>query len=185
MIYYSLFSLSRANLSRDYFIDRQDRYFLFENCPELTDFFADLVNCVADHSFSLQQDGSARHPRACSSDPLFSRRTAKQFKTSLASAVKELIQPFDKEHTSEEANENLDTVVYPLVQMGYYGICQDELATQRLLSHISETDEVHLASGYFNLPPQYVDAIFRGKGRCHVLAASPQVSLFKLLVKIV
>lgn len=60
--------------------------------------------------------------------------------------------------------------------MGYYGIRQDELATQRLLSSIGESGEVHLASGYFNLPPQYIDAIFRGKGRCHVLAASPQVS---------
>ena len=60
--------------------------------------------------------------------------------------------------------------------MGHYGIRQDELATQRLLSTVGETDMVHLASGYFNLPPQYINAIFRGRGKCHVLAASPQVS---------
>lgn len=175
--YFFLFPC-RANLSRDYFIDRQDRYFLFENCPELTDFFADLVNCMADHSFSLQRDGSTRRPKACSIDPLSSRKTAKQFRTSLASSVKKLIQPAsDKDSIkSQKAYTDLDTVVYPLVQMGHYGIYQDELATQRLLASVGAADEVHLASGYFNLPPQYINAIFRGKGKCHVLAASPQVN---------
>ncbi len=135
------------------------------------------MNCVADHSFSLQQDGSTKKPRACSNDPLSSKRTAKQFRSSLASSVKKLIQPVSNKDLikSQEASTDLDTVVYPLVQMGYYGIRQDELATQRLLSSVDESDEVHLASGYFNLPPQYIDAIFRGRGRCHVLAASPQV----------
>ena len=169
----------RANLSRDYFVDRQDRYFLFKNCPELTDFFADLVQCVADHSFSLQRDGSTRRPKACSVNPLSSRNTAKQFRTSLASSVKNLIQPTsDKDliKSQEAYGSDVDTVVYPLVQMGHYGIRQDELATQRLLSTVGEADTVHLASGYFNLPPQYISAIFRGKGKCHVFAASPQVS---------
>ena len=170
--YDNLFPVFRANLSRDYFVDRQDRYFLFENCPNLTDYFADLVNRVAAHSYTLQRDGSTKHPKATSSDPLSSRRTAQLFRTSLASAVRDIIQPRGKEVAS---GASLDTVVYPLIQMGYYGIRQDELATQQVLSDIDKSDQVYLASGYFNLPPQYTSAIFKGRGKCHVLAASPQV----------
>ena len=81
-------------------------------------------------------------------------------------------------HSSDkeaERDERLDTLVYPLVQMGYYGISQDEKVTERALSDTERTDQLYLASGYFNLPPQYTSAIFRGQGMCHILAASPQV----------
>ena len=99
---------------------------------------------------------------------------------SFTNAIKELIQPSDKqpECKEKEGSPSLDTVVYPLVQMGYYGVHQDELVTKRVLSRVNRTDHVHLASGYFNLPPQYIEAIFRGQGTCHVLAASPQVQNF-------
>ena len=149
----------------------------------MADFFADLLSKVAAHSFTLQQDGTTRHPEAVSYNPLSSRRTAKLFRTSLMDAVTELIQPQVSGSSevsgieSGDVGEGLDTVVYPLVQMGHYGIHQDELATQRLLSGVDRTDMVYLASGYFNLPPQYTDAILRGQGKCHVLAASPQVYL--------
>ena len=174
---FSFCFICRANLSRDYFVDRQDRYFLFENCPQLTDFFAELLSRVASHSFTLERDGSMRPPTALPYNPLSSWRKAQKFRTSLSSVVNELIsaKPSDKVTESKEAREGLDTVVYPLVQMGYYGICQDELVTQRVLSSVESTDELHLASGYFNLPPQYINAIFTGKGMCSVLAASPQV----------
>ena len=152
----------------------------------MTNFFADLVQCVADHSFSLQRDGSMRQPKACSINPLSSRKKAKQYRTSLASSVKNLIQPTSNKDLlniqETSSSGELDTVVYPLVQMGHYGIHQDELSTQRLLSDVGEADEVHLASGYFNLPPQYINAIFRGKGRCHVLAASPQVNQSNIMM---
>lgn len=98
-------------------------------------------------------------------------------------AVNKLVPPEPSSEVHERkggvAGESLDTVVYPLVQMGYYGIRQDELVTQRLLCGVDATDHVYLASGYFNLPPQYTDAILRGQGKCHVIAASPQVYLCK------
>ena len=48
----------RANLSHDYFTNRQDRYILFNKCKSLTDFFDCLVNTVSDLSLKLHCDNS-------------------------------------------------------------------------------------------------------------------------------
>lgn len=47
-----------ANLSNDYFTNRQDRYFLIEDCKELCDFYDELVRRVGEFSFVLQSDGT-------------------------------------------------------------------------------------------------------------------------------
>lgn len=47
----------RANLSNDYFTNRQDRYFLIEDCGELCDFYHKLIEKVAEFSFVLQPNG--------------------------------------------------------------------------------------------------------------------------------
>lgn len=107
-------------------------------------------------------------------DPLSSRRAAKDFRTSLSEAVLELIKR--KPSRSRVNYPKLDTVVFPLVQMGYYGIQQDELVTRMILDEVKKGETLCLASGYFNLPPQYIEAILRGQGQCSILAASPQVS---------
>ena len=70
---------------------------------------------------------------------------------------------------------DLDTIVFPLLQMGYYGIRQEEAVTREILVHVEEGEKVYLASGYFNLPPQYVQSLMQAKGEFDVLAASPQV----------
>lgn len=64
-----LFSISyvfffSANLSTDYFTNRQDRYILFNNCSELSNFFTDLVKTVGSFSFQLKEDNSVElHPQ--------------------------------------------------------------------------------------------------------------------------
>ena len=173
-------SLCRANLSQDYFVDRQDRYLKFKNCPQLADYFADLVEAVASHSFTLKADGNTDPPSAVPEDPLSSTRAARTFRESLGGTVKELSRPGPvldvKRFTACGDNaEELDTAVFPLVQMGYYGITQDEVVTQKLLAEVRVKEQLYLASGYFNLPPQYIQAILQGQGKYKVLAASPEV----------
>ena len=112
-------------------------------------------------------------------NPLNSRQSAQEYRTSMNKAVTELVQ---REHTTDDLTgelpnkEGLDTVVFPLIQMGYYGIRQDEQVTESLFQELKDGDQLCLASGYFNLPPSYVDAILKGRGEYNILAASPQVS---------
>lgn len=175
----SLSVSSRANLSEDYFVNRQDRYVLFRDCKELADYFAAVLHTTLAHSFTLNADGSTTRPSALTSDPLSSRHAASEFRASLARALEQLADPCPQQ-SSEVFQDQLepDTVVFPLLQVGFCEIRQDEVVTRRLLSSLGACDTLYLASGYFNLPPAYSEAILGGQGEFSVLAAAPQVSLF-------
>lgn len=58
-----------ANLSDQYFVNRQDRYVLIERCPALADFYSELVTTVAECSFTLNADGSISLHDECSVHP--------------------------------------------------------------------------------------------------------------------
>ena len=51
------FLISGANLSSEYFQQRQDRYIYFKNCHQLSDFFHSLVKAVGKFSYQLQSNG--------------------------------------------------------------------------------------------------------------------------------
>lgn len=60
---YCFFTFYSANLSEDYFTNRQDRYVIFEDCKELCDYFDELVQTVSKFSFQLQADDTLKtHP---------------------------------------------------------------------------------------------------------------------------
>lgn len=48
---------NRANLNRDYFTNRQDRYVVIKNCRPLADFFDGVVDKVCSMSSQLNADG--------------------------------------------------------------------------------------------------------------------------------
>ena len=128
---------------------------------------------ATDLSFTLGPHGSTRTPSSLSFDPLSSRMAAKTFKLSLGERIQELTEPSCQEPPS--LNGDLDTVIFPLVQMGFCGIRQDEMVTKRLFDELGAEESLYLASGYFNLPSVYTKAILRSRGSCSILAASPQV----------
>lgn len=49
-----------ANLSDLYFTNRQDRYVLVQDAPEIADFFTELVDAIGDVSLQLQQDDTVQ-----------------------------------------------------------------------------------------------------------------------------
>lgn len=71
MFYFSLnfFFSQSANLSENYFTNRQDRYILFSDCKRMADFFHELVKAVASFSFSLQPDDTLKLHKMCSVHP--------------------------------------------------------------------------------------------------------------------
>lgn len=53
----------RANLSDNYFTNRQDRYIQFNDCSEMCNFFSGLVKTVSTFSLSLTADNCTKlHP---------------------------------------------------------------------------------------------------------------------------
>lgn len=49
-----------ANLSDLYFTNRQDRYVLLQDSPEIADFFTELVDAIGDVSLQLQRDDTVQ-----------------------------------------------------------------------------------------------------------------------------
>ena len=49
--------ITGANLSEDYFNDRQDRCYIIQDCQPLADYFDDLISILTDVSFNLNDFG--------------------------------------------------------------------------------------------------------------------------------
>ena len=81
-------SCCSANLSHDYFTNRQDRYFLLTDVQELANFLHDIVAAVSRHSLQLQDGNTCvlhpaalQHPFLVSTDRLM--RSSRTFSYSL------------------------------------------------------------------------------------------------------
>ena len=93
------------------------------------------------------------------------RSAEKQSKTSY---------PVIREHDSA------DTLVFPLVQAGPFGIDVDHRVTASFLERCEAGSQVTLASAYFNLTPSYIKTILQSKATHRIYTASPQVCVAEL-----
>ena len=173
--------IPRANLSHDYFTNRQDRYILFSDSKRLTDYFSDLAGTISSHSYCVAPDEELRP--ALDFDHLASKENSRKYRRLVSESVRNLLrsgqnvncQSSSGSEVNEVEEEEGDTAVFPLLQMGMYGIQQEEEATSRLLTGVTAGERLCLASGYFNLPLRYTRALLGAEGEVSVLAASPQV----------
>ena len=84
----------------------------------------------------------------------------------------------DTKDTDTDTDSDTDTLVYPLVQMGPFGISVDDFVTRQLLQTSPAGSQICLASGYFNLTDHYIAAILdSSKANYNIVTASPEVSL--------
>ena len=168
---------SSANLSQDYFTNRQDRYILFSDSRKLADFFSELARTIAAVSYSVGSDESLRP--ALEFDHLSSTENSQRYRRIVSESVRKLLRSDEnincQSYEGSGGNGEGDTVVFPLLQMGQYGVRQEEEATARLLAGLTTGERLCLASGYFNLPPRYTEALLGAGGEVSILAASPQV----------
>ncbi|XP_064471512.1 CDP-diacylglycerol--glycerol-3-phosphate 3-phosphatidyltransferase, mitochondrial-like [Ornithodoros turicata] len=167
--------LSGANLGDQYFVNRQDRYVVFHDCPALANFFAQLVSIVASFSFQLQEDNSLALNSPNQVHPY--KGDSKVFAKNAGSQIEALLTP-----TNHKANTNSstrDTWVFPLIQAGPFKVTQDQRVTEQLLQMAPEGSKVHLATGYFNLTSRYAQ-LLQNNASCNfrLLLASPQVNGF-------
>lgn len=178
----------RANLSTDYFTNRQDRYIKFGGTKDLSDYYCDMMKTVGSFSYTLQPPVSQTESSAPyglllkdTADPV---ENSSEFK----SQANERMQEFLSRHqnASSKSGDVYDTVIYPIVQMAPLGIRQDERATLRVLDIIHEHGksvtskdywQVYLTSGYFNFTQRYKEMILRTAAKFEFLTASPKVKI--------
>eukprot|EP00729_Bicosta_minor_P021354 gene21354-29358_t len=225
--------LSGANLSEDYFDQRQDRYVQFVD-GKFGDFCQGLVELVSRYSWSMQADGSHAAPPLYSDQAAFYAAAKEDVTAYLADACssaaasaaaavaalgtaantkrpKALDLGKDENHNGHDnvvsatasgsagereggggvaaggglggespapAPASSTAWVYPLVQMGPWGVRHDEEITAELLSSFEQGTKVFLATGYFNLTKVYTKAILESAASVDVLTASPRANGF-------
>ena len=168
----------RANLSADYFTNRQDRYIEIENCPRLANYFHGLVSTVRCFSLDLQPDNTTRLDENFPSHPTEGFDGGERFKMEAGKRISNYLRQQKEENVFNNAPEQYDTWVVPLVQMFPFGIRQDEFITSELLSSLCRGSKVFLASGYFNLTRKYIDIMLKSSAQCEILTAHPTVNGF-------
>ncbi|XP_054159359.1 CDP-diacylglycerol--glycerol-3-phosphate 3-phosphatidyltransferase, mitochondrial-like [Oppia nitens] len=149
--------ISGANLSDIYFTNRQDRYVLFKDCPQMADYFDELIQTISSFSYQLQSDGNFELHKSWPYNPLnyFQRN---QFKSEAKNRIEKLKNRFRNKINLNDLNE-CKTIAIPLIQMKTLDISDDQYFTSKLLSICGSDSEVGLASGYFNLTQEYKQII--------------------------
>nr|XP_027227603.1 CDP-diacylglycerol--glycerol-3-phosphate 3-phosphatidyltransferase, mitochondrial-like [Penaeus vannamei] len=194
--------ISGANLSNDYFTNRQDRYFVFENCPALANFYHCLIETVSKFSFLLHKDNTIAMPQESTVHPFLGNY--KKYCSAMREAVEHLWRkeceknvlrlqnvsqghhhhlPSDKrgdDSNGEIEFRNMpDTLIFPTLQMGPFGITNDSIITNKLLTQAEEGARIQLASGYFNLTKEYMKCIlYHSRATYGILMAHPKANGF-------
>jgi CDP-diacylglycerol--glycerol-3-phosphate 3-phosphatidyltransferase len=196
--------LSGANLSRDYFTNRQDRYIAFRGHAPLADYFHALMQRFKQLSFTLEGYSTATaSPRNFdlrwiskgSSGALGTATThvaqpnthPRQYTDSAKRILGDFLALYARKSTASLSSPRspvsttggaYDTTLQPFLQMGAFDIKQEtDLVVPEVLRAAKESADVQVdwTSGYFSLRKDYRDALLAAKGEVAIVFASPEV----------
>lgn len=163
--------LSGANLSQDYFTNRQDRYISIDD-QKVSDWFFRTHQEVSNLSYKLvpadnEQKFTLEPPSR--SEVLRSR-----------AHLKDLITPRSHEPSSvSNVNNEVHTEVYPVCQFTPLGLGNEHEALMRVIQHFNEPNKYSwlFTAGYFNVEPK-IGAQLGGTQNGEIILASPEANGF-------
>lgn len=180
--------ISGANLSDDYFTNRQDRYHVF-SCPRLTDYFSRIHNAVCSISYQVlpapaDQGGfTLEWPKSNPAPQPTEEPTA--FKTAATAILAPLIRPLVAAKAPSTTGPR--TFVYPLAQFTPILYPTDTStehpglsAVLRLLSRDDwASSKWMFTAGYFNIHSQLKQLLLASKSvQGTVVTAAPEANGF-------
>lgn len=177
--------MSGANLSNDYFTNRQDRYHVLRS-KEITDYFEKIYSTVAKLSYRVvpsdkQASGFTLEWPASNLQPA-PLQDPKAYIASATTALAPLLKP-QRASVSEKAT---DTQIYPLIQLT--PLLNPDTSTELptltgILDKLSkpplEGSRWTFTAGYFNMTPQVRQLLLHSKpSSATIVAASPWANGF-------
>ena len=142
--------LSGANLSSDYFTNRQDRYHIFRSKP-VTDYFSTIHDAVCSVSFSLEPLSEPPAFRLIWPDTNRARNPL-QHPLLYRAATTSLLRPLVSPPTNPPSPSTTNTSVYPLLV--HPPTINTELpAIETLLASHRSIEDYVFTAGYFNPHP--------------------------------
>ncbi|ODV85664.1 hypothetical protein CANARDRAFT_219986 [[Candida] arabinofermentans NRRL YB-2248] len=174
--------LSGANLSQDYFTNRQDRYYLFKN-HALSDYYYNLQSTISKLSYKLIINENSKN----GFDLIWpSTNPTNEPYLNLNQFINDstlLLTPLLKKHPdSYKPLDNSKTLIYPV--SSFKPIMNPDLSTEkssilRLLQLLSNNEiEFYFTSGYFNMTLEYKLKLINSKAKGKVITAAPHANSF-------
>ncbi|KDO24777.1 hypothetical protein SPRG_20814 [Saprolegnia parasitica CBS 223.65] len=153
--------MSGANLSGDYFTQRQDRYVQIDS-KHLAAFYHTFVEVMAEHAHGVSMSGGVPLVNAPMGSP-----------ADFANALSDLQQ-----YPSVTEPSNATTWAMPTIQFSPLRIVQDQHTLSRLVGLLPEHASLDIASGYLNFPPFLTEALVDRGVPLDVLTAAPMANGF-------
>ena len=185
------FPPTSANLSKDYFTNRQDRYWAIKDA-KVVDYFFELaeLSCQFSYkcndSFEVAKDGNSieelKHnkmidlPKDCPCPSTQSR----SFANFASEKINEFLIKQNKNTTWDfKKLENYDTILIPTVQLGCVNIrVEEELLKSLIRQFATEEHSIKLSTPYFNVTNDLCNDICKSEAHWKVLTCAPQANGF-------
>lgn len=171
--------ISGANLSNDYFTNRQDRYIEIKD-KRLSDFFTNVLDRV--HEFSLKVDRSGDVGLHDNWKLLPYESDYHDYAMEARKSIQNyFMKVFNEQSSSELHDENDDdTWLFPTLEMGQINIHHDSIITKKILGASGKGSALKMATGYFNLTQNYMDTLVNEcEADCSIIMAHPNANGFK------
>lgn len=169
--------LSGANLSNDYFTNRQDRYIEIKDA-NVSNFFNDVIEKVQEFSMKVDSHGNTKLHDTWK---LLPYEKPIDFIAEARKRVKNFFKRvYDEQNRKHEFDETADTWIFPTIEMGQIDIHHDSLVSNRLLCSGEKGSLLKMTSGYFNLTETYMNALVNEcQADCSIIMAHPNANGFK------
>lgn len=165
--------LSGANLSNDYFTNRQDRYHVF-SCKRVTDYFIRIHDAICSVSFLLKP---ASIPSKYTLEWPFSNRAPSPLKSPAAyiCATTALLKPLSTTSPPTPPSSS-STILYPL--LCHPPTLNTELPALQNLLRTPSLSSYTFTAGYFNPHPSITSSLLAARAPGTILTASPYANGF-------
>lgn len=182
--------LSGANLSEDYFTDRQDRYYVFKD-KNITEYYFKVHCAVSSLSYQLLTTSKPKgyqnfrlswpsSNKSCEPDLNLHR-----FLGDSSLVLEPLLKQHDLDSFEEFSNtEDADTIIYAVLQFTPLLQPNNDASTEkpvilRLLSFLdSPKIKWYFTAGYFNMLPQIQQKLLNGQAQGTIITASMKANSF-------
>lgn len=169
--------LSGANLSNDYFTNRQDRYVQLAECGGLAHFYHQFVELVTGFSYKVQLE----HMQGTLNDYVLKdprlAHDSEGAKEKMRLEMETLVNPSRHEH--EDASDALvDAWAFPTLQFTPISLDHDERLLGLFVKSLPRGSQLQIASGYLNFPPFLSALLERCGAGLDVISAAPRANGF-------
>ncbi|RLN91032.1 hypothetical protein BBJ28_00021484 [Nothophytophthora sp. Chile5] len=173
--------LSGANLSDDYFTNRQDRYVQLTDCGALAHFYHQFVKLVTGFSYKVALQRSTPGDSYELQPPTLAH-DSEEAKTAMRQELEDLVD--SKKHTNsssadgEESDDRTDAWAFPTLQFSPIAMDHDERILSAFVGELPRGSQLQIASGYLNFPPFLSALLERCGAGLDVVSAAPRANGF-------